>query len=79
MTQWAFRSKEREGLSSHPALPCSHFVYTAPVGLEGVQRMSSRDLGVSAGLSFSALMMKPSSGVVSTMTGVAWARVTISV
>ena len=47
----------------------THFEYTAPVGLEGVHRMSSRDLGVSTARSLAADKMKPSSSVVCMITG----------
>ena len=51
----------------------------APVGLEGEQRMMTRDFGVMAALSFSTVSRKPSCGVVSTTTGLALAITAISV
>jgi hypothetical protein len=41
---------------------------TAPVGLDGVHRMSSRDLGVSAASNCSGLIRKPCSGDVGTIS-----------
>lgn len=42
-----------------------------PVGFDGVHRISSRDLGVRAASNCSAVIRKPASGVVLTMTGLA--------